>query len=360
MPAPYPTDVLTPRQLAFLADRLPEPPRARTGRPGYSNRELLPGILRVLRSGCRWRDLDLPGRPSGVTHWRRLRFWRRRSGYRRLWRTLLNLLVQSKRLDRSLVSLDGSLIPSHAFAEQTGYSGKHRAVGTKVSLLVDRTGIPLAVSLAPGNYHDGALGFLTVANAYEPPAILRGILPDAARAAEPTLLADRGYDGLRFRRFVQERGFRPLIPARACIPAEQATGELYAEDAELLAQRYVVERTVGWLKGFRRLRVRVDRTAAAFETFVYLAVLVLCLRRLMTKVAAPRRTAEGVGGRFAHRHAGASAVRQNGRREPTTRPGGPGRRRPRHSPACAAGTGRRRPGRRAPAGCARRSCRRRP
>lgn len=277
------SDVLSPRQLTFLAERLPEPPPARTGRPAYSNRDLLPGILRVLRSGCRWRDLGRPGQPSGVTHWRRLRYWHRTKGFRRVWRTLLNLLVQSKRLDRSLVSLDGTLTPSQEFTEQTGYSGKHRSVGTKLSLLVDRAGTPLAVSVAPGNYHDGALGFLTVANIYKPPSILRGILPDAAKAAEPTLLADKGYDSLRFRRFVQERGFRPLIPARRCIPAEQAVGELYAEDTTLRRKRYVVERTLGWLKGFRRLRYRVDRTAASFHAFVYLAVLVLCVRRLITR-----------------------------------------------------------------------------
>src|SRR4051812_2810787 len=74
-------------------------------------------------------------------------------------RTLLNLLTQSKRLDRSLISLDGTLIPGLEFLEQTGYSGKHRTVGTKLSLLVDRGGTPLAVSVAPGIYHDGALGF---------------------------------------------------------------------------------------------------------------------------------------------------------------------------------------------------------
>jgi transposase len=210
-------------------------------------------------------------------------------GYRRVWHSLLNFLVQSKRLDRSLVSLDGSLIPSPEFAEQTGYSGKHRAVGTKLSLLVDRAGTPLAVSVAPGNYHDGALGFLTVANIYEPPPILHGIQPDLAKVTEPTLLADKGYDSLRFRRFVQEHGFRPVIPARSCIPAEQATGELYAEDASLQRKRYVVERTLGWLKGFRRLRYRVDCTAASFHAFVYLAVLVLCVRRLISPSSALRR-----------------------------------------------------------------------
>jgi transposase len=158
-------------------------------------------------------------------------------------------------------------------------------------VLVDRAGTPLAVSVAPGNYHDGALGFLTVANIYTPPPILKGILPDAAKAAEPTLLADKGYDSLRFRQFVQDHGYRPLIPTRSFIPTEQAVGELYAEDIGLQRKRYVVERTLGWLKGFRRLRYRVDRTAASFQAFVYLAVLVLCVRRLMSqsRVGAPAR-----------------------------------------------------------------------
>jgi transposase len=190
--------------------------------------------------------------------------------------------VQGKRLDRSLISRDGTLIPSSEFTEQTGYSGKHRLVGTKLSLLVDRAGTPIAVSVAPGNYHDGALGFLTLSNIYTPPPILHGILPDLAKTSAPALLADKGYDSRRFRQFVHDYGFRPLIPTRRCIPAEQAVGELYAEDPALQRKRYVVERTLGWLKGFRRLRYRVDRTAASFHAFVYLAVLVLCVRRLIS------------------------------------------------------------------------------
>jgi transposase len=208
-----------------------------------------------------------------------LRYWHRGRGYRRVWRRLLNVLVQSTRLDRSLVSLDGTLIPSQEFTEQTGYSGKRRAVGTKLSVLVDRAGIPIAVSVAPGNYHDGALGYLTLANIYKPPPVLRDILPDTSKTSEATLLADKGYDSLRFRQFVHEQGFRPLIPTRQCIPAEQAVGALYVEDDAWQRKRYVVERTLGWLKGFRRLRYRVDRTAASFQAFVYLAVLVLCVRR---------------------------------------------------------------------------------
>jgi len=74
---------------------------------------------------------------------------------------------------------------------------------------------------------------------------------DQQKTAEPTLLADKGYDSLRFRRFVSEPGFRPLIPARRCITSEQVAGELYVTDTVLQRKRYVVERTLGWLKGFR-------------------------------------------------------------------------------------------------------------
>ena len=49
----------------------------------------------------------------------------------------------------------------------------------------------------------------------------------------------------------------------------------------LQRKRYVVERRLSWIKGFRRLRYRVDRTAASFHAFVYLAMLVLCVRRLI-------------------------------------------------------------------------------
>ena len=95
MPAHVSTDVLTPSQLAFVAERL--------------------------------RNRSKP-----------------------------QLAVDCIQTCSSLVSLDGTLIPSQEFPEQTGYSGKYRAVGTGLLLLVDRAGVPLAISLAPGNYHDGA------------------------------------------------------------------------------------------------------------------------------------------------------------------------------------------------------------
>jgi hypothetical protein len=98
----------------------------------------------------------------------------------------------AERLDRSLVSLDGTLMPSQEITEQTGFSGKHRLVGTKLSLQLDRARIPLALGVDPGNCLDGPLGVLTLTGACTPLPIPRDILPDAAQTTVSTLQADRG------------------------------------------------------------------------------------------------------------------------------------------------------------------------
>lgn len=54
----------------------PPPPRGPGGRPRVPDRCALEGIVFVLATGCRWRDLPADrGWGSGVTCWRRLRDW---------------------------------------------------------------------------------------------------------------------------------------------------------------------------------------------------------------------------------------------------------------------------------------------
>lgn len=67
--------MLTDEQWDRIAPLLPEHPRsAKGGRPWVNDRECLEGILWLLRTGSRWRDLPID-LPSGSTCWRRLRDW---------------------------------------------------------------------------------------------------------------------------------------------------------------------------------------------------------------------------------------------------------------------------------------------
>ena len=67
--------VLTDAHWERIAPLLPEHPRSpKGGRPWADDRECLEGILWLLRTGARWRDIPVD-LPSGSTCWRRLRDW---------------------------------------------------------------------------------------------------------------------------------------------------------------------------------------------------------------------------------------------------------------------------------------------
>lgn len=274
LPKIYPSDVLDEKQLAFVSGKLPYP-KAQTGRPPYSNRELLPGILKVLRSGCRWRDLNLPGYPDSTTHWRRLRFWQRAKAFTILWKHLLSLLLGKQKLTLATSAIDGTLIPSFAFQDTTSYSGKHHKTGTKVSLVVEEQGIPLASVLSAGATHDMPLAV---------PTVLR-IPPVISRLIEK-MLADKGYDSAGFRVFLEDRGVTSDIPQRE-LPITWQEKILIPEKIKRRNQksnnkRFVVERTNAWTKSFRRLRFRFDYTLLSFEAFLNLAFVVICIRKLLS------------------------------------------------------------------------------
>lgn len=256
------TDVLNDNQIEYLASELPKP-KANTGRPSYSNKELLPGILRVLRSGMRWRDLDHKSFPSGVTHWRRLRFWGFKFGLKFTWEGILKKLHKSNKLNLNIVSIDGSLIQSFGFSDTTGYSGKYKKTGTKISTLVDFKGIPFNVTFASGNTHDMPLAI---------PTIINNVV-----GRPGTILADKGYDSDKLRLKLKESGIYSNIAVRNI----KGRKETINYNIPLGKMRFKIERTNAWIKSFRRLHFRFDVTFASFQALTYLALIVICIRKLI-------------------------------------------------------------------------------
>jgi transposase len=70
------------------------------GRPPVDDRACLTGIVFVLRSGIPWEMLPREmGCGSGVTCWRRLRYWQRRGVWKKLLHSLLERVGQEKGID---------------------------------------------------------------------------------------------------------------------------------------------------------------------------------------------------------------------------------------------------------------------
>jgi transposase len=109
---------LTNQQWAKLAPLLPElKPSPKGGRWPIPNRPCFEGILWVLRSGARWKDL--PKRyPSPSTCWRRLRDWEKQGVWLRAWRTFLGQLDVKGRLRWHEVFADGTFSPAKKGAQR--------------------------------------------------------------------------------------------------------------------------------------------------------------------------------------------------------------------------------------------------
>ncbi|NMH98736.1 transposase [Pseudonocardia sp. K10HN5] len=91
------------------ADRAvdPTPSCGPGGRPRIDDRAALEGILFVLHTGCRWRDLPPQlGCGSGHTAWRRLREWEAAGVWDRLHRRVLDELPEAELLDWSRACID--------------------------------------------------------------------------------------------------------------------------------------------------------------------------------------------------------------------------------------------------------------
>ena len=86
------------------------------------------------------------------------------------------------------------------------------------------------------------------------------------------LLADKGYDGDRFRENLLMRGILPIIPPRS----NRKTP--VHPDYRRYKDRNRVERMFGKLKQQRRIATRYDKTVLSFESFLNLAAARLWLK----------------------------------------------------------------------------------
>jgi len=115
--------------------------------------------------------------------------------------------------------------------------------GSQTHLHVDQQGIPLGVTRTGANVHDSRLISPTLAT-----DILSRPDPTPDRP-QPLLCLDQGYDYPRVEQEVKEHASIPHI--RRIGEEKLATG-----DKTHPARRWVVERTIAWLKGFWAIRTR--------------------------------------------------------------------------------------------------------
>ena len=137
---------------------------------------------------------------------------------------------------------------------------------TKLHLVCDGNGLPLAVHLTAGQRSESAQFEATC-----------GLVRAPRRPKR--LLADRGYDAKRIRSWLRKRGIRAVIPERKLAPGKKRRrrGRPPVLQKDQYRRRNAIERLVGFLKEHRSLATRYDKLATSFLAMVKLA----CIRRLL-------------------------------------------------------------------------------
>lgn len=138
----------------------------------------------------------------------------------------------------------------------------------KLGVVVERrSGVPLAAGTDAADVSEVDLE----------PAVLAGIPITGEVPPDAPVLADRGYDSDPLREELAEGGFELLSPHRKGRKRPPVND---GRRMRRYRRRYVVERTFGWLKSFRRVATRFEYHVGLFDGFVSLACAFIALSRL--------------------------------------------------------------------------------
>jgi len=235
-------------------------PADRPGRKPIPARRVLEAVLWILNTGAQWHMLP-QSYPNYKTVHRRFQQWCRDEVIRAALTDLANTLREQDALDESECFIDATFASAKGGGDQVAPT--KRGKGVKIMAIVDRHGLPLAVSTHAANHHEVTL----VQLCFEFYMI---------EAKPENLIGDKAYDSDQLDAELRQDGVEMIAPHRSnrVVPATQDGRRL-----RRYQRRWIVERFFAWMQWQRRLLVRWEYYSANFLGFVQLACIAILLKQ---------------------------------------------------------------------------------
>ena len=233
---------------------------SRPGRKPTPTRKVLEAFLWLLNTGAQWHMLP-QCYPNYKTVHRRFQNWCRNDVLREVMTDLANALRDEGALDESECFIDATFASAKGGGDEIGPT--KRGKGVKIMAIVDRHGLPLAVSTHAANHHEVTLVQLSF-DFY------------MIEAKPENLIGDRAYDSDKLDEELREEGIEMIAPHRRNrVKAKTQDGRRL----RCYERRWLVERFFAWIQWQRRLLVRWEYYAENFLGFVQLATIAILIKQ---------------------------------------------------------------------------------
>jgi transposase len=219
----------------------------------------LEGILWVLRTVARWKDLPRSF-PSYATCWRRFVDWSGDGIWEAAWQRLITALDRQGKVNWDEGFADGTVRLDEKGGDRVGPT--KRGKGSKLMLLVDGAGLPLAIDIDSASPAEVTL--------------IEPLLDEAVTPFVPDRrIYDRAADSDPLRERLAARNIELICPHRR---RRKRPPTQDGRPLRRFRKRWIVERTISWLHAFRRLVTRYEYYAFLFHSFAKLACIMIVLR----------------------------------------------------------------------------------
>ncbi|MCA9041940.1 MAG: IS5 family transposase [Planctomycetaceae bacterium] len=229
------------------------------GRPRRCLRSIADAIFYRMRTGCQWKAIP-PSLAPGSTAHQYFQQWVKLGIFDDLWQIALIEYDELIGLDWRWQSADGAMTKAPLGGESTGNNPTDRGKrGTKRSLITEANGIPTGLVVAGANVHDIRLLEATINNCLDR-------APRTGADHREQLCLDKGYDSITIRELVEVvYGYTSHIRSRG------EERKIKRKKVRHRIQRWVVERTHGWLNRFRGILIRWEKKAENHLAALHLA-----------------------------------------------------------------------------------------